>query len=104
VTYGTFGFVDGSFFPAVDRVRRDFEADLAALISGDWTAAERQRMTCAYAAVEGLPPFSSRQLEFARLQLAVQWLGWAPPEWVAPEAQRHDWLANAIALAQGLDI
>jgi aminoglycoside phosphotransferase (APT) family kinase protein len=78
--------------------------DLAALISGDWTAAERDRMTDAYAAIEGLPPFSSRQLDFARLQLAVQWLGWAPPDWVAPEAQRHDWLANAIALAQGLDI
>jgi O-antigen biosynthesis protein len=26
VTYGTFGSVDGSLFPAVDRVRRDFEA------------------------------------------------------------------------------
>ena len=30
VTYGTFGFVDGSFFPAVDRVRRDFKAMAAA--------------------------------------------------------------------------
>jgi aminoglycoside phosphotransferase (APT) family kinase protein len=78
--------------------------DLATLISGDWTPAERERMTGAYAAVEGLPPFSPRQLEFARLQLAVQWLGWAPPDWMAPEAHRHDWLANAIALAHGLDI
>jgi aminoglycoside phosphotransferase (APT) family kinase protein len=78
--------------------------DLAALISGDWTPAERERMTAAYAAVEGLAPFSPRQLEFARLQLAVQWLGWAPPDWVAPEAQRHDWLTDATALAQGLDI
>jgi len=78
--------------------------DLAALISGDWAPAERERMTDAYAAVPGLAPFSSRQLEFARLQLAVQWLGWAPPDWVAPESQRHDWLANAMALAQGVDI
>lgn len=78
--------------------------DLAALISGDWSEAEREQMTDAYAAVAGLPRFSPRQLDFARLALAVQWLGWAPPEWVAPEAQRHDWLADATALAQRLEI
>jgi aminoglycoside phosphotransferase (APT) family kinase protein len=78
--------------------------DLAALISGDWTEAERQSMAAAYAAAEGLPPFSARQLDFARLQLAVQWLGWAPPEWVAPVAQRHDWMADASSLAQSLEI
>jgi hypothetical protein len=78
--------------------------DLAALISGDWNEAERGSMAAAYAAVDGLPPFSARQLDFARLQLAVQWLGWAPPEWVAPAAQRHDWMADASSLAQGLEI
>jgi GT2 family glycosyltransferase len=30
VTYGTFGAVDGSLFPAIDRVRRDFDAMAAA--------------------------------------------------------------------------
>ncbi len=78
--------------------------DLAALISGDWTEAERQSMAAAYAAAEGLPPFTARQLDFARLQLAVQWLGWAPPQWVAPAAQRHDWMADASSLAQSLEI
>jgi aminoglycoside phosphotransferase (APT) family kinase protein len=78
--------------------------DLAALLSGDWSEAERTRLADAYAAVAGVPPFSARQLDFARLALAVQWLGWAPPEWVAPDAQRHDWLADASALAQGLGI
>jgi aminoglycoside phosphotransferase (APT) family kinase protein len=78
--------------------------DLAALISGTWTEAERERMVAAYAAVDGLPPFSARELLCARLQLAVQWLGWGPPEWIAPQAQRHDWLADATALAQRLEI
>jgi Ser/Thr protein kinase RdoA (MazF antagonist) len=78
--------------------------DLAALLSGDWTETERKRMAAAYAAVEALAPFTARQLDFARLQLAVQWLGWAPPQWVAPQAQRHDWLGDAMALAQELGI
>jgi aminoglycoside phosphotransferase (APT) family kinase protein len=78
--------------------------DLAALISGDWTDAERREMTDAYASRAGIAPFSTTELAYARLQLAVQWLGWAPPQWVAPEGQRHDWLADAVALAHGLDI
>jgi aminoglycoside phosphotransferase (APT) family kinase protein len=78
--------------------------DLAALISGDWADAEREEMTAAYASVPGIARFSSRELDFARLQLAVQWLGWAPPAWVPPEGQRHDWLTEALTLAQELDI
>jgi aminoglycoside phosphotransferase (APT) family kinase protein len=79
-------------------------SDLAALISGGWTEGERERIVDAYAAVDGLAPFSARQLLFARLQLAIQWLGWAPPDWAAPEAHRHDWLAEASALAQRLEL
>jgi aminoglycoside phosphotransferase (APT) family kinase protein len=78
--------------------------DLAALISGDWTEAEREEMTAAYASRPGVAPFSSRELDLARLQLAVQCLGWAPADWVAPEGHRHDWLADAVTLAQRLDI
>jgi aminoglycoside phosphotransferase (APT) family kinase protein len=78
--------------------------DLAALISGDWTEAERDEMTAAYASRPGVAAFSERDLDLARLQLAVQCLGWAPADWVAPEAHRHDWLADAIALAQRLEI
>jgi aminoglycoside phosphotransferase (APT) family kinase protein len=78
--------------------------DLAALISGNWTDMERREMTDAYASRPGIAPFSATELDFARLQLAVQWLGWAPPHWVAPEGQRHDWLAEAVVLAQRLDI
>jgi aminoglycoside phosphotransferase (APT) family kinase protein len=79
-------------------------SDLAALISGGWREDERARMVDAYAAVDGLAPFSARQLQFARLQLAIQWLGWAPPQWAPPEPQRQDWLAEARALAEQLEL
>ncbi len=76
--------------------------DLAALISGDWQEAERRRIVDAYRAAVGGDSFSTRQLEMARLHLAVQWLGWAPPEWVPPEGQRHDWLREAVELTERL--
>jgi aminoglycoside phosphotransferase (APT) family kinase protein len=78
--------------------------DLAALISGDWTEAQRGEMSDAYASRAGIAPFSAAQLDCARLQLAVQWLGWATPEWVAPAGQRHDWLGDAVALAERLEL
>lgn len=74
--------------------------DLAALASGDWSEAERAAIASAY----DPGPDSLEQLDFARLQLAIQWLGWAPPEWVPPEGQRHDWLGEAVALADGLGL
>jgi thiamine kinase-like enzyme len=78
--------------------------DLAALVSGDWEDAERQRMVAAYASVRGVPPFTERQLDLARLHHAVQWLGWAPRSWRPPVEQRHDWLADAQRLAEQLEI
>jgi aminoglycoside phosphotransferase (APT) family kinase protein len=78
--------------------------DLAALVSGDWEGAERERMVAAYASVPGVPPFTGRQLELARLHHAVQWLGWAPRSWCPPVEQRRDWLADALSLAQTLEV
>ena len=46
----------------------------------------------------------SLDLDLARLQVAIQWLGWAPPEWEPPEGQRHDWLGEAVALAEGMEL
>jgi thiamine kinase-like enzyme len=78
--------------------------DLAALVSGNWEEAERERIVAAYRAAVGGELFSRRQLDLARLHLAVQWLGWAPPEWVPPEGQRHDWLGEALELAEGMGL
>jgi Ser/Thr protein kinase RdoA (MazF antagonist) len=78
--------------------------DLAALISGGWGEEDREAIVAAYRSVAGIAAFSPDQLDLARLHLAVQWLGWAPPSWVPPEGQRHDWLSEALALAEGLDL
>jgi aminoglycoside phosphotransferase (APT) family kinase protein len=77
--------------------------DLAALVSG-WPEEGRRALAAAYAAEPGVPPFADRDLDFARLQVAIQWLGWAPPEWEPPEERRHDWLGEALALAEGLGL
>ncbi len=77
--------------------------DLAALVSG-WPEADREAIAAAYAAEPGVPAFGRRDLDFARLQVAVQWLGWAPPEWKPPQGQRHDWLGEALALAEELEL
>lgn len=77
--------------------------DLAALVSG-WPEADREALTAAYMSEAGVPPFTPRALDLARLQVAIQWLGWAPPEWEPPEGQRHDWLAEALSLAEELGL
>lgn len=76
--------------------------DLAALVSGGWGDGDREAIVSAYRSAVGPAAFSARQLDLARLHLAVQWLGWAPPSWVPPEGQRQDWLGEAVALAEGL--
>ena len=77
--------------------------DLAALVSG-WPAADRGALVAAYAADPGVATFSDRDLAFARLQAAIQWLGWAPPQWQPPPEQRHDWLAEATQLSEELGL
>jgi thiamine kinase-like enzyme len=78
-------------------------SDLAALVSG-WSRGGREAISVAYGSEPGLPPFDPRDLGLARLQVAIQWLGWAPPQWEPPEGQRHDWLAEALELAEELDL
>jgi hypothetical protein len=77
--------------------------DLAALVAGEWSEGDRAAIVSAYRA--GVDrDFTDRELGLARLQAAIQWLGWAPPEWVPPEGQRNDWLAEAVALAEELGL
>jgi aminoglycoside phosphotransferase (APT) family kinase protein len=77
--------------------------DLAALVGG-WAEADREALASAYANEPDVPPFTPRDLDFARVQVAIQWLGCAPPSWVPPEGQRYDWLAEALELAEGLEL
>jgi len=77
--------------------------DLAALVGG-WSGVDRAALVTVYAGVPGVPSFNPRDLDLARLQVAIQWLGWAPPSWVPPEGQRHDWLGEAVALAEELEL
>jgi hypothetical protein len=42
-------------------------------------------------------------LDYCRLHLAVQWLGWAP-EWSPPPEHTQDWLGEALGLARKLEL
>jgi hypothetical protein len=84
--------------------------DLAALVVGKWTEAQRAELIAAYQS--GLPaghPWAgdcetiSHAVDHARLHLAVQWLGWSP-EWTPPAAHAQDWLAEALLLGERLDL
>jgi hypothetical protein len=78
--------------------------DLAALVVGKWSDAQRAALIDAYRA--GLPADHAwagdpaalvRAVNGARLHLAVQWLGWSP-DWQPPAAHAHDWLGEALAM------
>jgi thiamine kinase-like enzyme len=81
--------------------------DLAALVSGRWTEAQRHAMATAYfqalsdqTVVAPLQPeafFSA--LDDCRLHLAIQWLGWSDG-WTPPPDHEHDWLEEALTLAE----
>ena len=70
--------------------------DLAALVSG-WGDAERSTIVAGYGEV------SSEALDAAQLHLAVQWLGWSP-KWAPPPEHARDWLADALAAAERLEL
>lgn len=119
-------FVHGEFYPSNILVERaggrfrirpvDWEMagtgpgllDLAALSSGAWSAEARERLARAYfdAAAPALRAAGWSDfldaLDHCRLYLAVQWLGWSP-DWSPPEEHAHDWLSEALELAERLD-
>lgn len=80
--------------------------DLAALSAGKWTDEERAALVRAYQSE--LPgdmggPDLAEMLDCCRLQVAVQWLGWAPL-WSPPPDHRQDWLSEALRLAEKLGL
>jgi hypothetical protein len=79
--------------------------DLAALVAGRWTEAQRETLVRAYRSgmPDGAePPGPWRTLlDHCRLQVAVQWLGWAQ-DWSPPPEHAQDWLGEALSLAEKL--
>lgn len=83
--------------------------DLAALCSG-WHDDERAQLVSAYhdaAQTAGTASGGWRDLALEvdrlTLHLALQWLGWAD-EWQAPPQHAHDWLGEAIDVAERLGL
>ena len=80
--------------------------DVAALTAG-WPddSPVRAAMESAYlgatAVGQSSPPLCLNDVAAARLYLCVQWLG-SPAVWTPPEQHRHDWLAEARALAESI--
>jgi hypothetical protein len=104
-------FIHGEFYPSNvlvqdgHRIRAvDWETaavgpgliDLAALAGGEVDDDVRRQLAREYGAVD-------EDLDFCRLHLAVQWLGWSE-QWTPPREHAHDWLAETIALAKKLGI
>lgn len=82
--------------------------DLAALVAGDWSEAERGELISAYREArersghrEKTPEFS-RRLACCRFQLCMQWLGWSR-NWKPPRMHAHDWLEEALHLTAELE-
>jgi hypothetical protein len=80
--------------------------DVAALTAGDWSDGERDAMVTAY--YDALPSPPPRvdfleALESCRLQIAVQWLGWADG-WSPPSEHAKDWLGEALRAADRLEL
>jgi hypothetical protein len=82
--------------------------DLAALVSGGWSAEDREAIASAYR--EASPPESRRpRIEFeqgldaCRLHVALQWLGWSDG-WSPPPEHASDWLQDALTLSRKLGI
>jgi hypothetical protein len=82
--------------------------DLAALVSGRWSLAERTMLAMAYrqALLEGGHPVAHGDsflaaLDLCRLQLCVRWLGWAP-RWSPPAEHSQDWLAQSVEIGESI--
>jgi len=84
--------------------------DLAALTAGGWTADEKTALALAYHGVlaphagwPSTPDVFLTMLDYCRLHLGMQWLGWSS-EWSPPPEHAQDWLGEALSLAERLGL
>lgn len=84
--------------------------DLAALISGQWSDAEKAQMVRAYQAALSTGENDPDKLEklfqdlaYCQLHIAMQWLGWSA-QWSPPAEHRQDWINEAFRLVEQLDL
>jgi hypothetical protein len=84
--------------------------DLAALTSGDWTEADKQKLVAAYREgmerAKGFAPSVRELLEavgFCQLHLCIQWLGWSR-DWSPPKSHARNWLRETLRLERALAI
>jgi Ser/Thr protein kinase RdoA (MazF antagonist) len=121
-------FIHGDFYPSNVLVAETTEStrvcpidweiagvgpgllDLAALTMGGWNDGERDALALAYrdasTSLEHELPSPEdflTALDYCRLHVAVQWLGWAP-NWTPPPEHRQDWLAEALRVAEKLGL
>jgi Ser/Thr protein kinase RdoA (MazF antagonist) len=119
-------FIHGEFYPSNVLVTRgarrlcvvDWEMagvgpgliDLAALTAGDWTDGQKSALALAYHAAfpaghpwRRAPDAFLEALDFCRLHLAMQCLGWSP-DWSPPREHARNWLGEALRLAEKLGL
>ena len=84
--------------------------DIAALTSGGWSDDEKRTLALCYRKeLLALGESVLREdqfleaIEWCRLHLCVQFLGWSPG-WTPPPQHAHDWLVEAESVAHKLDL
>jgi thiamine kinase-like enzyme len=84
--------------------------DLAALIAGKWSEAKKVSLALAYYAAlpsdsawPNAPEAFLAALDWCRLYVAVQWLGWRPG-WSPPPDHANDWLGELLNLTKKLGL
>lgn len=82
--------------------------DLGALIAGHWSEKEKRELASTYYSALPTPrewswEMFQEALDYCRLQIAVQWLGWSR-DWSPPPEHVQDWLCEALALSERLGL
>jgi len=117
-------FIHGEFFASNILVRQEHGAirvcpvdwemaatgpglmDLAALASGKWNRDERLSILENYHSMLGRrlsPQDAVVAFDCCQLHYAIQWLGWSA-DWSPPAEHAHDWLQEALQIAQVLQL